>query len=155
MLERAKKGVGLVFKRDHHTSADATTASDRAGEAVASRGGGRAGQGSVVKDWQGLYRHVTYAFTLDLSTIVSRDHDNSTLTCTMSDSENEATVLGKRERDEQNVAPAADASANDDESDEDIGPMPIPSDANGIVKKKRKGEYITPTLALDPSLSLN
>ena len=67
----------------------------------------------------------------------------SAITCVMSDSENETTVLGKRERDEQNVAPAADASMHDDEqSDEDVGPMPIPSDANGpTVKKKRKGEY--------------
>ena len=73
----------------------------------------------------------------------------------MSDSENETTVLGKRER-EQNVAPAADASMHDDDqSDEDVGPMPIPSDANGpTVKKKRKGEYIISTLALDISLSL-
>lgn len=61
-------------------------------------------------------------------------------------------MLGKRER-EQNVAAAADESTND-QSDEDIGPMPIPSDANGAVKKKRKGEYITSTLALDISLSL-
>lgn len=60
----------------------------------------------------------------------------------MSDSENEASVLGKRERDEQNGTPTADASMYDDQSDEDIGPMPMPSDANGTMKKKRKGNYI-------------
>ena len=69
-------------------------------------------------------------------------YNRSAVTCVMSDSENEATVLGKRERDERNVAPAADGSMHDDQSDEDVGPMPIPSDANGpTVKKKRKGEY--------------
>jgi hypothetical protein len=55
----------------------------------------------------------------------------------MSESENDPTVLGKRERDEQNGTPVSD---HDDESDEDIGPMPAPPDANVIVKKKRKGE---------------
>lgn len=73
----------------------------------------------------------------------------------MSDSENEATVLGKRERDEQNVTSAADAPTYDDQSDEDIGPMPIPSDANETVKKKRKGEYVMSTLALDTPLNLS
>ncbi|KAF8133869.1 hypothetical protein EV363DRAFT_1430397 [Boletus edulis] len=56
----------------------------------------------------------------------------------MSNSENEAIVLGKRERDEQNVAPAPDAPMYDDQSDDDIGPMPMPSNANRTVKKKRK-----------------
>lgn len=65
----------------------------------------------------------------------------------MSDSENESTVLGKRERDEQLGIPPADA---DDQSDEDIGPMPMPSDANGAVKKKRKGGYIISALAMHP-----
>jgi peptidylprolyl isomerase domain and WD repeat-containing protein 1 len=78
----------------------------------------------------------------------------SAITCVMSDSETEATVLGKRERDERNVAPAPDASTYNDQSDEDIGPMPIPSDATGAVKKKRKGGHIMSTLALDTSLSL-
>lgn len=64
----------------------------------------------------------------------------------LSDSENEATVLGKRERDEQNDTPASDTSMYDDQSDEDIGPMPMPSDVNKTVKKKRKGEYIMSTL---------
>lgn len=73
----------------------------------------------------------------------------------MSDSENEATVLGKRDRDEQNATLAADASAYDDQSDEDVGPMPMPSDANTAVKKKRKGAYFMPTPVLDPSLNLN
>jgi len=77
------------------------------------------------------------------------------ITCVMSDSENEATVLGKRERDEQNVTSAADAPTYDDQSDEDIGPMPIPSDANETVKKKRKGEYVMSTLALDTPLNLS
>lgn len=71
----------------------------------------------------------------------------------MSDSENDATVLGKRERDGQNGTPAVDASTHGDQSDEDVGPMPMPSDANGAVKKKRKGEYIISTLALDASPS--
>lgn len=66
----------------------------------------------------------------------------------MSDSEN---VLGKRERDEHNVAGVADG----DQSDEDIGPMPMPADANSTVKKKRKGEYIMRALTLDTTLSLN
>lgn len=65
----------------------------------------------------------------------------------MSDSEHESTVLGKRERDEQPGIPVANAPTNDDESDEDIGPMPVPSGANGAVKKKRKGEYIMPACA--------
>lgn len=78
----------------------------------------------------------------------------SAITCMMSDSENGATVLGKRERDGQNGTPAADASTYDDQSDEDIGPMPMPSDANGIVKKKRKGEYMF-TLILHTFLSLS
>ncbi|KAG9315709.1 hypothetical protein JVU11DRAFT_3356 [Chiua virens] len=52
----------------------------------------------------------------------------------MLNSENDAIALGKRERDEQDGTSAVD----EDQSDEDIGPMPMPSDTNGTVKKKRK-----------------
>jgi hypothetical protein len=64
----------------------------------------------------------------------------------MSDSEQDASVLGKREREEEEKngplaedGPVRDASANEDESDEDVGPMPMPANANGTMKKKRKG----------------
>ncbi|KAF9221560.1 hypothetical protein BS17DRAFT_737282 [Gyrodon lividus] len=63
----------------------------------------------------------------------------------MSDSEQDASVLGKREREDEEQpstsvqdAPAQDAPTNEDESDEDVGPMPMPASANGATKKKRK-----------------
>lgn len=114
-----------------------TAAFDRAGEVVAGRGGGGTRQGG--EDGQGVPRNVVYIINIIMIWILT--HVILLLvTCMMSDSENESTVLGKRERDEQPGIPVADASTYDDQSDEDIGPMPIPSDANGTVKKKRKGD---------------
>lgn len=66
----------------------------------------------------------------------------------MSDSEQDASVLGKRARNgpgadipedaEMNPPPAAQ---DDDESDDDVGPMPMPEGApdQAVTKKKRKG----------------
>jgi peptidylprolyl isomerase domain and WD repeat-containing protein 1 len=66
----------------------------------------------------------------------------------MSDSEQDASVLGKRARNgpENDTAEDADmdppsAAQEDDESDDDVGPMPMPEGAtsNAATKKKRKG----------------
>ena len=64
----------------------------------------------------------------------------------MSDSEREASVLGKRTRNGEDSKPEEaearpDAAMDEDEdSDDDVGPMPMPAAADGhIVKKKRKG----------------
>ncbi|KIK38998.1 hypothetical protein CY34DRAFT_808818 [Suillus luteus UH-Slu-Lm8-n1] len=67
----------------------------------------------------------------------------------MSDTEQDATVLGKRGRnsdddtgrmedDEIGPAPAADTDVNQDDSDDDVGPMPLPAGANGGSKRKRR-----------------
>lgn len=65
----------------------------------------------------------------------------------MSDTEQDASVLGKRtrtgERDPQgsgqNVEdPKPDEPVDDDDDDDDVGPMPMPAEAGGV-KKKRKG----------------
>ncbi|KAA1469865.1 hypothetical protein DENSPDRAFT_796842 [Dentipellis sp. KUC8613] len=69
----------------------------------------------------------------------------------MSDAEQDTSVLGKRNRNGNNdadgpvdadvkMAPPPHDGAADEESDDDVGPMPMPADAesNGIVKKKRK-----------------
>jgi peptidylprolyl isomerase domain and WD repeat-containing protein 1 len=65
----------------------------------------------------------------------------------MSDSEHDASILGKRARD----GPGADisedaemkpAATQDDESEDDVGPMPMPMPEgadNVVTKKKRKG----------------
>lgn len=55
----------------------------------------------------------------------------------MADSETDASILGKRER-EGDGAPNIDGVDEDD--DDDVGPMPMPVEETGIVKKKRKGE---------------
>lgn len=66
----------------------------------------------------------------------------------MSDSEQDASILGKRARNVpgNDVADDADmnpppATQDDEESDDDVGPMPIPEGAsvNAGTKKKRKG----------------
>lgn len=68
----------------------------------------------------------------------------------MSDTEQDATVLGKRGRnsdddtgrmedDEIGPTPAADTDVNQDDSDDDVGPMPLPAGANGGSKRKRRG----------------
>lgn len=68
----------------------------------------------------------------------------------MSDSEHDASVLGKRARNGPEADIAEDADMNppstaqeDDESDDDVGPMPMPEDAapNTATKKKRKGAF--------------
>jgi peptidylprolyl isomerase domain and WD repeat-containing protein 1 len=68
----------------------------------------------------------------------------------MSDSEQDASVLGKRDRNGPEVDIAQDAEMNppsvaqdDDESDDDVGPMPVPEGAssNAVTKKKRKGAF--------------
>ncbi|PCH40031.1 peptidyl-prolyl cis-trans isomerase [Wolfiporia cocos MD-104 SS10] len=69
----------------------------------------------------------------------------------MSDTEGDATVLGKRVRDGDDASEDTErvkaedvdvppANGEDDDDDEDIGPMPMPADGsgNGAVKKKRK-----------------
>jgi peptidylprolyl isomerase domain and WD repeat-containing protein 1 len=58
----------------------------------------------------------------------------------MTDSEQDASVLGKRGRVGQaNDTETVDVPMVDDE-DDDVGPMPMSADAaNGGVKKKRKG----------------
>ncbi|KAF9241111.1 hypothetical protein BU15DRAFT_45146 [Melanogaster broomeanus] len=63
----------------------------------------------------------------------------------MSDSAQDASVLGKRERveEEQNGTLAEDgpfqvAAVEEDESDDDVGPMPMPASANGITTKKKR-----------------
>lgn len=72
---------------------------------------------------------------------------------TMSDSEQDASVLGKRIREGESVGQEngqSDAEQgppqpadNEDDDDDDVGPMPIPAEAvGGSVKKKRKGVCI-------------
>jgi peptidylprolyl isomerase domain and WD repeat-containing protein 1 len=63
----------------------------------------------------------------------------------MSDSEPDASTLGKRARNGPHADISEDAemhpSSDDDESDDDVGPMPMPEGAadNAVAKKKRKG----------------
>ncbi|KAG1822732.1 uncharacterized protein BJ212DRAFT_1444982 [Suillus subaureus] len=67
----------------------------------------------------------------------------------MSDTEQDTTVLGKRDRNsdddtgrvqdgEDSPMPAVDAEINQDDSDDDVGPMPLPASANGGSKRKRR-----------------
>jgi peptidylprolyl isomerase domain and WD repeat-containing protein 1 len=66
----------------------------------------------------------------------------------MSDSEEDASVLGKRARNRNDIedgdvpenAPPPNQAEDDD--DDDVGPMPMPEATNGGTKKKRKGTYI-------------
>jgi len=55
----------------------------------------------------------------------------------------DASILGKRERDEDGFAsvdgPNSAPDANQDDSDDDVGPMPMPAGVPGTTKKKRKG----------------
>ncbi len=77
----------------------------------------------------------------------------------MSDSENDATVLGKRSRHGQDRDGMAEDTSDksksreqmdvdddeDDDDDDDVGPMPMPAGADGhVVKKKRKGPFSAP-----------
>jgi peptidylprolyl isomerase domain and WD repeat-containing protein 1 len=67
----------------------------------------------------------------------------------MSDSEQDASVLGKRARNGPEADISEDADMNppsatqddDDSDDDDVGPMPMPegAPANAATKKKRKG----------------
>jgi peptidylprolyl isomerase domain and WD repeat-containing protein 1 len=69
----------------------------------------------------------------------------------MSDSEHDASILGKRARNGPGADISEDAEMNppsaiqevDDESDDDVGPMPMPEGAADIAvtKKKRKGVF--------------
>jgi len=70
----------------------------------------------------------------------------------MSDSEQDASVLGKRARngpgtdnaeDTEMKPPSAIDNDDDDESDDDVGPMPMPVGASTSAgtKKKRKGAF--------------
>lgn len=68
---------------------------------------------------------------------------------TMSDAENDNSVLGKRARNGQDAEEEPEANESvkvdvaEDESDDDVGPMPMPAGAgNGAVKKKRKGTWL-------------
>lgn len=62
----------------------------------------------------------------------------------MSESEQDASVLGKRARNGEG-SPAKEEDPVpmvEDEDDEDVGPMPMPADTvGGGAKKKRKGEH--------------
>lgn len=68
----------------------------------------------------------------------------------MSDSEQDASILGKRSRNGQHdleddavakgTSPSQPLEGDDD--DDDVGPMPMPSEATGA-KKKRKGMFKT------------
>ena len=68
----------------------------------------------------------------------------------MSDSEQDASILGKRARNGPGNDVAEDADMNppptaqdDEESDDDVGPMPMPEgvSVNAGTKKKRKGAW--------------
>lgn len=68
----------------------------------------------------------------------------------MSDSEQDASILGKRARNVPGADGVEDADMNpppntqdDEESDDDVGPMPMPEGAavNTSTKKKRKGSW--------------
>ena len=73
----------------------------------------------------------------------------------MSDSEHDASILGKRARNGPDADISEDAEMNppsaiqedDDESDDDVGPMPMPEGAAdvAVTKKKRKGMFRTIT----------
>jgi peptidylprolyl isomerase domain and WD repeat-containing protein 1 len=76
----------------------------------------------------------------------------------MSDSEHDASILGKRARNGPGAGIPEDTEMNppsatqdDDESDDDVGPMPLPEGApdKAVTKKKRKGAFRigTPGLA--------
>ena len=67
----------------------------------------------------------------------------------MSDSERDASVLGKRSRNGEEaengkmdtVEDHQEPMDADDDDDDDVGPMPMPAGAGGqVAKKKRKGE---------------
>ncbi len=70
-------------------------------------------------------------------------------TQTMSDSEHDASILGKRTRngpdadisEDAEMDPPSAIQEDDGESDDDVGPMPMPESAadNAVTKKKRKG----------------
>lgn len=69
----------------------------------------------------------------------------------MSDSEHDASILGKRARngpdavisEDAEMGPPSAIQEDDDESDDDVGPMPMPEGAaeNAVTKKKRKGVF--------------
>jgi peptidylprolyl isomerase domain and WD repeat-containing protein 1 len=70
----------------------------------------------------------------------------------MSDSEHDASILGKRARNGPDADISEDAEMNppsaiqedEDESDDDVGPMPVPEGTpadNTVTKKKRKGVF--------------
>ena len=68
----------------------------------------------------------------------------------MSDSEHDASILGKRARNGPEADISEDTEMNppsatpdDGESDDDVGPMPMPEGVpdNAVTKKKRKGAF--------------
>jgi peptidylprolyl isomerase domain and WD repeat-containing protein 1 len=68
----------------------------------------------------------------------------------MSDSEHDASILGKRARNGPEADISEDTEMNpppapqdDDESDDDVGPMPVPEGVpdSAVTKKKRKGPF--------------
>jgi peptidylprolyl isomerase domain and WD repeat-containing protein 1 len=72
----------------------------------------------------------------------------------MSESEQDASILGKRTRNgndhlDEGVPDSAPPTNQEDEDDDDdgVGPMPMPAEApvNGGSKKKRKGVYMAGT----------
>ena len=76
----------------------------------------------------------------------------------MSDSEQDASVLGKRTRngeDSEQPPPEAPGHEMEDDSDEDVGPMPMPAGAEGVTKKKRKGKpFLTVSTIVDSATHL-
>lgn len=92
-------------------------------------------------------RNTTSEMRLKFDLIIS-----PSATAAMSDSEQDASILGKRARkgedgqdeDMEGNAPAANQEEEDDD-DDDVGPMPMPAEAaaNGGIKKKRKGMVIS------------
>jgi hypothetical protein len=73
----------------------------------------------------------------------------------MSDSEQDASVLGKRTRNGNGPSdvdiPESAPPTNEEDEDEDVGPMPMSEAAavNGGSKKKRKGVYTAICLLWD------
>lgn len=70
------------------------------------------------------------------------DHFNSSFVLSMSDSEKDPSVLGKRPRNGDDPVQNKD-QIQEESDDDDVGPMPMPVDAagsNGSLKKKRKGK---------------
>lgn len=62
-----------------------------------------------------------------------------------SNNKEDASILGKRDRNEENGESADHASkkmtVDEDSDDDDVGPMPMLAGAPGVAKRKRKGMF--------------